>query len=161
MQVGDLAQSFTMEDRVQVRSFWVQDEIEVPTSDGMGRGDAFATFVRLPANHDDEWGLFMVGVAIGPEFDGRLATHREAVAAMWEKMIHEGDDDEAAFQLRRNIAFGASIGRIAKDPAGQAAIQDIAISSLSELQKDLLKKLPVEVVRHMRDTFRTGGRRAT
>lgn len=159
--VGDLVQSFTMEGNVQVRTFWIASDIPIPTPSGMAEGDGFAAFVRLPGNRDDEWGLFMLGMAAGPTHDRRLATHREAFEAMWKEAIEGeiGGDDELAYQLRRNIAFGTSIGRIAKNAIAQAKLQDTAVSSMTDLQREILTKLPVEEVRRMRDTYRTGGRR--
>lgn len=114
--------------------------------------NAFACFVKLSANRDDEWALAGLGevTQLGPDFD----SNADAFVAWFHQFWEAEGERFAAYFLRRGILYGRKLETIGQKPTIWAIHFDTVYSSLTSHAKHALAKLPTEVVRDMRDRAR-------
>lgn len=141
MAVGDLVRSYTTEERTKVRIFSVHED-----------PPGFAAFVRLALNREDEWGLFAFGGVHGAA-DDPLEHFESWVRHYWGRVDDENDED-FAYQLRRNIAFGVKWADVVRDPLDVAARQQRVYDNLTPQERNWLEHCPIETARELRRRFR-------
>lgn len=138
MATGDLVAAYAADDGTEFRVFQLSDE-----------PPAFSAWVNLPANREDEWGMLAIAALIdaSPEdVDRALEAFNGWTMELWER-----DDNDQAYQLRRNIVAGVTLDRVANAPTAISLAIDARYRAWKPATKKFLAEAPVELCRVLRD----------